>query len=264
MDSTPNSYQLSIEGDQAAEISALTICHDRCIPHLSWLHAPEPKGLRVVQISSGVAEVRARIATSNRLAVEVRGREVGIHHGVEPHRPLHVLRIPSRRIAEVEVRGREVEIRRRGVEMQQESSRPLQSVRVSSRVAEVRATTAAANRLAVQRREVEIHRRGVEMQQESSRPQSVRVSSRVAEVRATTAAANRLAVQVHRREVEIRRRGVETSRLQQESSGPLHAVRVSSRVAEKTVEEEDDEFTEAYVNERDPSILHFLLASGDE
>ncbi|KAL2624394.1 hypothetical protein R1flu_008639 [Riccia fluitans] len=147
--------------------------------------------------------------------------------------------------------------------MQQESSRPLQSVCVSSRVAEVCATTAAANRLTIQvhRCEVEIHRRGVEMQQESSRPQSIRVSSRVAEVRA---AANRLAVQVHRCEVEIRRRGVETSRLQQESSGPVQAVRVSSLVAEKTVEEEDDEFTEAYINERDPSILHFLLASGDE
>ncbi|KAL2630932.1 hypothetical protein R1flu_015618 [Riccia fluitans] len=32
----------------------------------------------------------------------------------------------------------------------------------------------------------------------------------------------------------------------------------------KIVEEEDDEFTEDYINERDPSILHFLLASGDE
>ncbi|KAG6556322.1 hypothetical protein Mapa_002265 [Marchantia paleacea] len=30
------------------------------------------------------------------------------------------------------------------------------------------------------------------------------------------------------------------------------------------VEEEDDEFHEEYISERDPSILHFLLASGDE
>ena len=30
------------------------------------------------------------------------------------------------------------------------------------------------------------------------------------------------------------------------------------------VEEEDQEFVEEFVGKRDPSILHFLLASGDE
>lgn len=33
---------------------------------------------------------------------------------------------------------------------------------------------------------------------------------------------------------------------------------------QRMVEEEDVQFDEEYVNARDPSILHFLLASGDE
>lgn len=33
---------------------------------------------------------------------------------------------------------------------------------------------------------------------------------------------------------------------------------------QQMVEEEDVQFEEEYVNSRDPSILHFLLASGDE
>lgn len=33
---------------------------------------------------------------------------------------------------------------------------------------------------------------------------------------------------------------------------------------QRMVEDEDVQFHEEYVNERDPSILHFLLASGDD
>lgn len=33
---------------------------------------------------------------------------------------------------------------------------------------------------------------------------------------------------------------------------------------QKMVDEEELQFHEEYMNERDPSILHFLLASGDD
>ena len=33
---------------------------------------------------------------------------------------------------------------------------------------------------------------------------------------------------------------------------------------QKMVDEENLNFSEEYMNERDPSILHFLLASGDD
>ena len=33
---------------------------------------------------------------------------------------------------------------------------------------------------------------------------------------------------------------------------------------QKMVDEENVNFSEEYMNERDPSILHFLLASGDD
>lgn len=33
---------------------------------------------------------------------------------------------------------------------------------------------------------------------------------------------------------------------------------------QRMVEEEDVQFEDEYVNDRDPSILHFLLAAGDE
>lgn len=33
---------------------------------------------------------------------------------------------------------------------------------------------------------------------------------------------------------------------------------------QRMVEEEDVQFEDEYMNDRDPSILHFLLAAGDE
>lgn len=37
-----------------------------------------------------------------------------------------------------------------------------------------------------------------------------------------------------------------------------------NQTLQRIVEEEDVQFYEDYMNEQDPSILHFLLASGDD